>query len=98
MKLTASEWQQLVTRKTAPTEPPKRPHRRDKRPACTVTPEERQRRHELLMRALEGCDSVTDLASRLGAGRANVSKWINGKRSVPQKHLDRLEEIAWRGA
>ena len=96
MKLTASEWQQLRARKTAPAEPPKQPHRRDKRPTCTVTPEERQRRHELLMRALEGCDSVTDLANRLAAGRANVSKWVNGMRPVPQKHLEHLEEIAWR--
>ena len=96
MKLTAIEMQQLKARRRMPTEPPKRPHRRDKRPTCTVTPEERQKRHDLLMRALEGCDSVTDLAARLGTERANVSKWVNGKRPVPQKHLGKLEEIAWR--
>lgn len=96
MKLTASEWQQLKARKTAPAEPAKEAPRAKPGAGCTVAPEERQKRHELLMRALEGCESVTDLANRLGAGRSGVSKWVNGKLPVPQKHLDRLEEIAWR--
>ena len=96
MKMTTYDLKQLQTRKAMTEDEPEKPRRPKPGAGCTVTPEERQKRHELLMRALEGCESMTDLATRLGAGRANVSKWVNGKVPVPQKHLDQLEEIAWR--
>ena len=98
MKMTTYDLKQLQTRKAAPAEPAKEAPRAKPSAAGTVTPEERQKRHELLTRALEGCESISDLADRLGAGRSGVSKWVNGKLPVPQKHLARLEEIAWRSA
>jgi len=92
MKLTSHDWDQLQTRRTH-AEPPAPPK---KTPCNIIPPEERERRRQIAIAAIEYCGGVSDLAMKLGASRSNVSKWRSGAQSVSTKHLARLEEMASR--
>lgn len=44
------------------------------------------------MKSLLEVVSISELARELGIARGNIYHWVKGTRSIPKKHIDKIEE------
>lgn len=63
-------------------------------PITPITPEERQARHAVLMRAVDRLGSMMEVSRALGLNSGSVSGWVREKYPVPEKHMAALERLA----